>query len=98
MYCARLDRRSRGDQLQRNPRLDAALTTFGPAVGILVVQQLFFPAPAGVVVRGLIIGSLTALVAVGMALIYRANHVVNFAQAELGQVPAGFAVLLIVFG
>ena len=62
------------------------------------MQQLFFPAPAGVVVRGLIIGSLTALVAVGMALVFRANHVVNFAQAELGQVPAGFAVLLIVFG
>ena len=32
-----------------------------------------------------------------MALIYRANHVVNFAQAELGLVPAGLGVLLIVF-
>ena len=84
--------------MQRSPRLDAALTTFGPAVGIFAVQQLFFPAPAGVVVRGLIIGALTALVAVGMALIYRANHIVNFAQAELGQVPAGLGVLLVTFG
>ena len=35
--------------------------------------------------------------AVGMALIYRANRVVNFAQAELGTVPTSFAAAFIIF-
>ncbi len=32
-----------------------------------------------------------------MALIYRANRVVNFAQAELGTVPTSFAAAFIIF-
>ncbi len=51
--------------------------------------------PAGELVYGFIIGSLTALMAFGLALIYRANKVINFAQADLGAVPASLAVALI---
>jgi branched-chain amino acid transport system permease protein len=47
-------------------------------------------------VRGLLIGGLTALLAVGISLVYRANRIINFAQADLGGVPAVLAVLLIV--
>jgi len=61
------------------------------------VQLLFFPMPAGAWVRGVIIGLLTALLAMGMALVYRANRVLNFAQADLGFVPTTLAVGLIVF-
>lgn len=43
------------------------------------------------------LGLLTALLAVGMALVYRANRVINFAQADLGFVPAILSVGLIVF-
>ena len=39
---------------------------------------------------------LTALIAFGIALIYRANRVVSFAQGDLGAIPASLAVLLIV--
>ena len=60
------------------------------------VQQWFWPAPLGVLVRGVVIGGLTALVAFGISLVYRANRVINFAQGDLGGVPASFAVLLIV--
>src|SRR3954471_24397858 len=60
------------------------------------VQQWFWPAPLGVLVRGVLIGGLTALVAFGISLIYRANRVINFAQGDLGGVPASLAVLLIV--
>jgi branched-chain amino acid transport system permease protein len=60
------------------------------------VQQWFWPAPLGVLVQGLVIGGLTALVAFGIALVYRANRVINFAQGDLGGVPASVAVLLIV--
>ncbi|MCI3949567.1 MAG: ABC-type branched-chain amino acid transport system, permease component, partial [Acidimicrobiales bacterium] len=67
----------------------------GPAVALVLVQQIFFPAPAGIVVRGVIVGGLTALLALGMALVYRANRIINFAQADLGFAPAVLAYLLI---
>jgi ABC-type branched-subunit amino acid transport system ATPase component/branched-subunit amino acid ABC-type transport system permease component len=72
-----------------------ALRSVGPALAIVVVQQVFFPAPTGIVVRGLIVGGLTALIALGMALVYRANRIINFAQADLGFAPAVLAYLLI---
>jgi branched-chain amino acid transport system permease protein len=58
--------------------------------------QLWWPAPLGVLVQGIVIGGLTALIAFGIALIYRSNRIVNFAQGELGGVPASLAILLIV--
>lgn len=51
--------------------------------------------PLGIVVVGLVFGSLYALVAIGLVLIYRANRVVNFAQAELGAVAAVVAIQLV---
>jgi ABC-type branched-subunit amino acid transport system ATPase component/ABC-type branched-subunit amino acid transport system permease subunit len=75
---------------------DAPLVrSLAPAVLVLVAQQVLFPAPAAIVVRGLIIGGLTALVALGMALIYRSNRIVNFAQADLGFAPTVLAFLLL---
>jgi branched-chain amino acid transport system permease protein len=68
-----------------------------PAIGLIVVQLAFFGLPAGAWIRGAVIGLLTALLAVGMALVYRANRVINFAQADLGFVPTVIAVGLIVF-
>jgi branched-chain amino acid transport system permease protein len=51
--------------------------------------------PRGVIIGGMVIGSLYALVAMGIILVYRANRVINFAQASLGAVPATLAILLI---
>ncbi len=48
--------------------------------------------PAGIIVLGLVFGSLYALLAIGIVLVYRANRVVNFAQAELGSVAAVLAI------
>ena len=76
-------------------RLRRALRSFGPAIAIVIVQQVVFPAPAGIVVRGLVVGGLTALVALGMALVYRANRIVNFAQADLGLAPTVLTFLLL---
>ena len=70
---------------------------FAPAVGLVAVQLVFFGMPAGAWIRGVVLGLLTALLAIGMALVYRANRVINFAQADLGFVPTSFAVGLIVF-
>jgi branched-chain amino acid transport system permease protein len=68
-----------------------------PAAGLIAVQLVFFDMPAGAWVRGVVLGLLTALLAMGMALVYRANRVINFAQADLGFVPTTLAVGLIVF-
>ena len=65
-------------------------------VVLLIIQQLFFPAPAGAVVAGLILGLITSLVSLGMYLVYRANRVLNFAAGELGLLPAVLSVMLIV--
>jgi branched-chain amino acid transport system permease protein len=71
-------------------------TTFAvPAVVLLNVADLLWDPTLGIVVQGALIGSLTALFAVGIALVYRANRVVNFAQGDLGAVPAIFAILLL---
>lgn len=79
------------------PRIQRLAGQFAPAIGLIAVQLVFFGMPAGAWIRGIVIGLLTALLAVGMALVYRANRVINFAQADLGFVPASLAVGLIVF-
>jgi branched-chain amino acid transport system permease protein len=54
-----------------------------------------FPAPIGVIVNGALVGGRVALIALGIALVYRANRVINFAAGDLGQLPASLAVLLV---
>ncbi|MCW2667303.1 MAG: hypothetical protein JWN57_2265 [Frankiales bacterium] len=50
--------------------------------------------PLGVLLLGAVLGSLTALTAMGLILIYRASRVVNFAQAEFGGLATTVAVVL----
>jgi branched-chain amino acid transport system permease protein len=66
-------------------------------LSVLLIQLVFYPMPFGNWIRGGILGLLNAMLAIGMALIYRANRVVNFAQADLGSVPAAFAAAFILF-
>lgn len=54
-----------------------------------------FPAPLGVILNGALVGSRVALIALGIALVYRANRVINFSAGDLGQLPASLAVLLV---
>jgi branched-chain amino acid transport system permease protein len=77
------------DQLKRAAR------AFGPALAIVALQLIWFPMPSGGVLGGVILGLLGALAAIGLALVWRANRVVNFAQGDLGTMPATLAVLLI---
>lgn len=53
------------------------------------------PIPTEIVLLGLVYGSLYALIGMGLILVYRANRIINFAQAQLGSVPAVIALLLI---
>lgn len=65
-----------------------------PAV-IVAVQLVFFPMPIGATFSGLIFGMIGALGAVGLALVWRSNRIVNFAHGDLGAFPATLTVLLI---
>ena len=75
--------------------LTARVAPFAPPVAILALQQIVYPLPLGVFVRGALVGAVTALIALGMALIYRSNRIVNFAQGDLGAAPAVLVFLLL---
>ncbi|MBI2710374.1 MAG: ABC transporter permease [Actinobacteria bacterium] len=68
---------------------------FWPAAAIVAVQLVAFPMPPGLVLRGVLVGGLTALVAIGMALIYRSDRILNLAQADLGGPSAVLAIMLV---
>ncbi len=51
--------------------------------------------PLGIILNGAVLGLLYALLAFGLILVYRAQRIVNFAQAGLGAVPAVTALLLV---
>ena len=78
-------------------RSRALFSSAAPAIAIVAVTLVVFPVPLGVAVQGLILGLLGALIAVGMALVYRANRILNFAQGELGTAPTVLAVSLVVY-
>ncbi len=71
------------------------VTPYLPALAILLIQPILLPTGIGTWALGVVIGLLTALVALGLALIYRANRIINFAQGDLGTVPTTIAVGLI---
>jgi branched-chain amino acid transport system permease protein len=90
---------------ERLPWLRRSLAVAGPALAILLLQVVFFPLESqngssgalwGIYMLGIILGLLNALVAVGMALVYRSNRILNFAQGDLGTVPTILAVNLVV--
>ena len=78
-------------------RLAVVASAVAADLTIIAVQLVFFGMPLGLWMRGVVLGMLTAVLAVGLALIYRANRVINFAQADLGSAPVALAVGLVVF-
>ena len=75
-----------------------ALSSLGPALAVVGVQLVLYPVSTGVWLQGFVAGLLNSLVVLGMFLVYRANRVVNFAQASIGTYPAALAIGLFLFG
>lgn len=71
---------------------------FVPPTCIGALALVVFPMPLGAAFSGLVLGLLAALAAVGLALIWRANRIVNFAHGDLGTFPATLTVLLVTLG
>jgi branched-chain amino acid transport system permease protein len=73
----------------------AAFWAVLPLALMLAGVKLFWrDVPWGVTVDGVVQGLLTALIALGIVIVYRANRIVNFAAADLGAVPATLTLLL----
>jgi branched-chain amino acid transport system permease protein len=64
-------------------------------IGLLEIGRAEKAIPPEVIANGMVLGSLYSLVAMGLILVYRGNRIINFAQAQLGAVPAVIALLLI---
>jgi len=79
----------------RGPAVQALVPAL-VAIAIIVFIRVAWDVPSGVVVQGAIIGGLTSLLALGLALVWRANRVLNFAAGDLGTMPATLAVLFTV--
>jgi branched-chain amino acid transport system permease protein len=78
------------------PRLWRGLGFVGGAVAFYLVVDALWAPPAGIIAQGALLGGLTSLLAIGIALVYRAQRIVNFAAGDLGAVPGALAVLLVV--
>ena len=91
--------RQRGNDRWRADALADALrpvvSSVTPLVALVALSILVWDPTLGIILQGALVGSISALLAVGIALIYRANRIVNFAQGDLGVVPALLAILLI---
>ncbi|MCU1358401.1 MAG: hypothetical protein JWM89_3819 [Acidimicrobiales bacterium] len=83
------------------PILDAGrrvVAVVAPALVVLAVQLVWFPVPLGVSLQGVVLGLLNAMVVLGLVLVYRANRVINLAQASIGTFPATLAGAVVLFG
>ena len=70
--------------------------TFGRLVlGPIDIGNYDLRIPRGVFIDGFVFGLMYGLLGMGLILVYRANRIINFAQAQLGAVPAVLALLLI---
>lgn len=65
---------------------------------IVLAGKVVFPqvshttvVPNGIYLQGLVVGLLSALLALGLVLVYRSNRIINFAQGELGAFAATMA-------
>lgn len=66
------------------------------ALGAIILMIVLDIQWTAVLVNGLQVGAVYALVALGLALVYKATRVLNFAQGELGTVPAFFVFMVLV--
>ncbi len=66
-------------------------------IGIVAFAVLVWPYPAtlGVILNGALSGGRIALIALGIALVYRSNRIINFAAADMGVAPITLVVMLV---
>jgi ABC-type branched-subunit amino acid transport system ATPase component/branched-subunit amino acid ABC-type transport system permease component len=81
--------------MERSELMAASRVAAG-ALALFVFVGILYPAPPAILFLGVVLGSLSALVAMGLVLVYRANRIVNFAQGDMGAMASVLAASLIV--
>ena len=94
-------------RLRAHPIGGPALRVAAAAIGLVIFVQTLFgripllgigrydhAVPPGIFALGIVIGSLYAMVAMGIILVYRATRIINVAAASVGTVPAVLALVL----
>ncbi|MEX2393346.1 MAG: ABC transporter permease [Actinomycetota bacterium] len=68
------------------------------ALIVWVITSAIWPksAPLGVILLGVVFGTVTGLLAIGLVLIYRTNKIINFAYGAMGGVGGVLAVMMFV--
>src|SRR3712207_6839142 len=74
----------------------AGVTTGVTLLAFTLIVGVMYPAPGAILFLGVVLGALSALVAMGLVLVYRANNIVNFAQGDIGALAAVLTASLIV--
>lgn len=80
----------------RTRRIAAAASLVVAIAALWAITSAVWPgsAPVGVIVLGVIFGTATGLLAIGLVLIYRANNIINFAYGAMGGVGGILTVML----
>ncbi len=84
------------DAYRQLPRPAQAGVVAGGVLVAWVLAAALLPqgAPLEIVLQGVVLGTVTALLGMGLILIYKTNHIINFAYASMGGVGAVLAVHL----
>lgn len=78
-----------------DPHVKVGIWAFVGTMGFLIFVGFIFPAPPSILFLGAITGSLNALIALGIVLVYRANRVINFATGDIGALGGVLAISLV---
>jgi branched-chain amino acid transport system permease protein len=88
---------SLGDRLAGRNR-HIALAAAGLGAVAIVQLGLKAPTPIGIVLLGVVLGSLNGLLGIGIVLVHRTNRIVNFAHGSMGGLAAVVFVELVFRG
>ncbi len=80
-------------ELGRSVRTGAAV--LAALVVLYVATNAVHPLGPGIVLKGIVTGGLSSLVAMGLVLIYRSSRIINFSQQVIGGLAATVSVLLV---
>ena len=76
-------------------RFKAAVLAVLPLALMVLGTKIFMSdVPLAIYLQGVVEGLMLALIALGFVIVYRANRIINFSAADLGNAPATFAFLL----
>lgn len=96
MAATTLTRPGTWDPAMRRNASRAALVAGGLILWAL--SSVIWPrsAPVGIVLLGVVLGTVTGLLAIGLVLIYKTNNIINFAYGAMGGVGGMLSVMLFV--